>query len=338
MEFLHFEKLNGLQFPDIVAPEDVMVIPLSSPEHHGPHLPLGTDGFISEEVAKRAAKEFASCYPNSKIFLYPTLHLGGATISEVGSVKVKSTDLKKCLKFLGRRLIKQGFRRIAFISAHGAPPHVDALDKASSSLTRIIRRKGQGGGAVAPYSRVAGNVFAGLYIDQWKSDGIELPDQARLFLEEDLHGGWIETSMMLASRPDLLDDIYLSTPDLLAPDRKWLNVIENGIRWFFRKLNMPELKLTEGLTGLRLGKLDLSWILHGRHMGYCGRPALATKDFGDALMDSMSLDIATAFENVFVKGMPPSEYRSAAFWFNWLKTLGWIAVIGLILILVLTFR
>ena len=39
------------------APGALAVLPIAATEQHGPHLPLGTDTFIVEHVARQAAKQ-----------------------------------------------------------------------------------------------------------------------------------------------------------------------------------------------------------------------------------------------------------------------------------------
>ncbi len=334
MELIKYDEISGKSFADMISPLDVIIIPISAPENHGPHLPLGTDLYISNALAKKAGELFKEKHPETNIFIYPPIPIGGATIKGAGSVKFRSHLLGKGLTFLGKRLIKQGFRRIAFITAHGGVPHVNAIDRATETLNGKIRKLGKGG-AISPTSRIMGNAFAGLYLDKWKEKDIKLPEKAPEYLLPDLHAGWMETSMMLAIRPDLVSPDFKNLPAIIPPDRPWLNKIEELVIWFFHKLNMEEGKRLEGLTGLGLGKLDLSWIIKGRAKGYCGRPALATGEFGQALIDSLGTDIADAFEKVFINSVPSSEYRSAAYWFRWLKLFGLSATLAAVLIIFL---
>jgi len=58
---------------------------------------------------------------------------------------------------------------------------------------------------------------------------------------------------------------------------------------------------------------------------------------GRALIDFLGKDISIAFEEVFINGVPSSEYRGAAYWFRWLKLLGLSALlIGILIIFLLS--
>ena len=330
-----YEELSGPAFASRIGPKDVIFIPISAPENHGEHLPLGTDLYISEEVSLRAAIRYAKKHPEDNIFLYPCITIGGATIRGRGSVKIRSSQLRKALLFLGKRLIKQGFLRILFISGHGGVPHVHAMDHAAAALTRIIHRKDPDGACFAPAALFAGKAFAGDYIDIWKQRGISLPSNVEELLSKDLHGGWMETSMMLAIRPDLCGDRYLQMPTIEPKQRWWLNRITGVLKWFVRRLPLIPRKKEDLQFGLELGKNDLSWIMQGREEGYLGDPKQSTPEFGNAVLDAVCDDIADAMRAVFLRGLPPKALRSGgyAFW-QLVMILRAAAVIGAVAFLV----
>jgi Uncharacterized protein, putative amidase len=47
----------------------VGLLPIGSVEQHGPHLPIGTDSLIAEEVARRVEKEL-----RDEVTLFPTIY------------------------------------------------------------------------------------------------------------------------------------------------------------------------------------------------------------------------------------------------------------------------
>ena len=317
MTFLDYNELTGRELVEASGPDNVIFLPIAAPENHGEHLPLGTDLFISEAMAKIAGKAYCQIHPESKIFIYPPISVGGATIRGAGSVKVRSKDLERCLIFLGRRLVKQGFRKIVFVSGHGGVPHVNAMDRAAFRITRIIRKHGQGA-AFAPAALFAGNVYAGRYVDNWQKMGVELPDNVWDILPNDLHGGWLETSMMLYLRPDLVRESYKTAPMIRPKDRSWLNALEGAIGWGVNRLPLAEQTRQGLLFGLKIGKIDLSWILQGRQKGYCGYPGLATSQFGKTLLHFVCGEIAVAMDRVFRGEVSPLAYRSVGYLFPWL--------------------
>jgi creatinine amidohydrolase len=47
----------------------ISLLPVGSIEQHGPHLPMGTDAIIAEEIAKRVESEF-----KDDVLLFPTIY------------------------------------------------------------------------------------------------------------------------------------------------------------------------------------------------------------------------------------------------------------------------
>ena len=321
MAVIEYNNISGPKFIQDVTSRDVILIPVSAPENHGAHLPLGTDLYISEALARIAGEIYEKSVPDARAYLFPPVSIGGATIRGAGSVKVRSKDLERGLFFLGKRLIKQGFCRIVLFSGHGGVPHVNAMDGACAKLTRILRRNG-GGAAFAPAAKIAGNCFAGVYIDSWQKRGIVLPDDPKEKFLHDIHAGLMETSMMLAVRPDLVDDVYKTLPPILPPKRRWLDGVERAVGLVVDRLPLNEQNALAVKFALRIGKLDLSWILRGRKEGYCGYPHLSNPLFGDHLLRFVSEESAEAMIDIFENGGSPADHNSIMFLFPWVKRAG----------------
>ena len=58
------------------APGALAVVPVAATEQHGPHLPLGTDTFLVEAVARPAAARAAD---EIDVLVTPTLALGASS-------------------------------------------------------------------------------------------------------------------------------------------------------------------------------------------------------------------------------------------------------------------
>lgn len=56
---------------DDIKKAKIALIPIGSTEQHGPHLPMGTDSIIAEEIAKRIEKEF-----QKDLIIFPTIYYG----------------------------------------------------------------------------------------------------------------------------------------------------------------------------------------------------------------------------------------------------------------------
>jgi creatinine amidohydrolase/Fe(II)-dependent formamide hydrolase-like protein len=308
--------------------DDVLVLAVAAPENHGPHLPLGTDAILSEEMARRVGAELADAYPTRRVWLHPTWPLGSATIRGPGSVKVPSRLLRRTLDAYLRRFVRQGFHHFVLLSAHGGVPHSGTLDDVCARLRRL-GTPARPVHAVAPSARVAGKAFFGGYAEAVRAAGVPLTDAEIAELIWDLHAGRLETSMMLAAAPTLVDAGFRRLPDIRPPERRWLRAVQRSLaRWATRFAESDERR--EGmLHGLALGVEDLSWILRGRLEGYVGRPALASAVEGEALLAAVASDITHHVREVFDGRLDPLALRSAAFLFRWTVAIAAAVVVGL---------
>lgn len=292
--------------------DDVLILPVSAPENHGPHLPLGTDTILSEELARRVGENLARLYPQRRIWLHPAWALGGATIRGVGSLKIRSHILRRVFKSYFCRCLKQGFRHFVLLSVHGGVPHVGAMDDACAWL----RRQGDAERpvhAVAPAARLAGRAYFGHYAQEVRQAGVELSDRDIADLAWDLHAGRMETSMMLAAAPDLVRPCYRTIPPIRPPRRRWLEMLQHGLGRVLDHFLKNEEARRDMHHALQAGAIDFSWILRGRREGYVGQPHLASTAEGEALLNAVSLEIAENVQEIFTGRLDPKVVRSGAF-------------------------
>lgn len=315
------EDLNLADLRGRDASRDVVVIALSPIENHGTHLPVGTDIYISRELAKRTACRFAAVEPDARVLLNPVIPLASAAIRGTGSVKITSRQVRAMLTTLCRWFMRRGYRRFVFISGHGGVPFVGALDRVCRTLNA------RGARAIAPCARVAGHAYQGAYIERLRARGVAIPDDARELFEQDLHAGFMETSLMLAIAPHLVTGELAAVPRRYAPHRPWLAAIRRGLVALARRLPIGDATKESIAAGARAGEVDLSWIIAGRLDGYLGDPARASAAFGEALLDTISDDLARFMIEVFHEGADPIDYRSSAHLFDALKWAGFALLV-----------
>ena len=320
-----YHKVSSAELARASVDKDILILAVAAPENHGPHLPLGTDEILGEAMAERLGRRLAERYPNRRVWLHPTWHLGGATIRGTGSVKVPSRILRKTLKHYMRRFLKQGFTHFVFLTGHGAVPHVGALDDVCAWLRRRSR-PGRVVHAISPSSRIGGKVFFGRHANAVRRAGIELSDQEARDLRWDLHAGRVETSMVLAAAPETVAPIYRELPVIQPPSRWWLNGLERLFESAVRRIVRDEDIRQDVLHALWAGVQDFSWILRGRREGYVGMPHRASAAEGEILLDEITADIATVTADVFAGRRDPATTRSGAHLFR-----GLIAALALLI-------
>jgi creatinine amidohydrolase len=159
-----------------------VILPVGSVEEHGPHLPLGTDLFHAQEVARRAARE-------GRALVAPPLFYGvcRSTREHPGTVSLSGDTLRGLVKDLGREFYRQGFRNLVIISGHAGGTHMAALLEAGETLLEEL-----------PEIRVAVVNILDLLQEVLKENPHLVSTKG------DAHAGEVETALMLAAHPQLV--------------------------------------------------------------------------------------------------------------------------------------
>ncbi len=181
MAMRHYEAVRAAGGP-VDPNRTVAVLPLAATEQHGPHLPNTTDTDIAEGMMGCVS----ACLPaGADVIALPVEAVGASREHErfAGLCSVSTPQLMAQIVARGGDLCDLGVRKVAVISAHGG--NVAAMTAATLDL-----RADFGLLAVAT---------------TWMRLG--LPD--RLIGEAEqavgIHGGQIETSLMLHFRPERVD-------------------------------------------------------------------------------------------------------------------------------------
>ena len=96
------------------ASECFVIAPMAQIEAHGPHLPVGTDYYIVNEIAKRAAER-------SGAIVGPPLLIGNCIdfSSWPGYVIVDNSTFISLIKQYCHSMAEQGFNKLVFLVEHG---------------------------------------------------------------------------------------------------------------------------------------------------------------------------------------------------------------------------
>lgn len=158
----------------------IAILPLGATEQHGPHLPVETDWLIAEEVARRA-QSLAGDLPVFTLEVEKT----GYSIEHSDHPATRSLGYAEAIEHwigVGERLAAEGIRKLVLLNAHGG----------NSPLMTIVVTE----------LRARCNMLA--VATSWTrfgypSDLVSAEERAL-----GIHGGFVETSVMLAIRPDLV--------------------------------------------------------------------------------------------------------------------------------------
>ncbi len=171
-----------IRWPEIGAADPsrwIAVLPLAATEQHGPHLPLGTDVMIAQAYLARVRELLPESLP---VTFLPVQPVGISTehIDFPGTLTLPVETALKDWTALGTSVARAGMRKLVIVTSHGGNSAAMAL--------------------VAQELRASHGIF--VVTTSWSRFGT--PEG--LFSEEELrhgiHGGAVETSIMLARFAD----------------------------------------------------------------------------------------------------------------------------------------
>mgnify|MGYP001133555256 CR=1 FL=1 len=92
---------------------DLVIIPSGAIEEYGPHLPMGSDIIVAEEIAKRVAEATGA-------LIGPSLEVGDSRVLSAfpGTMCVSESNFKGYMYDICESLRKWGFKRFLFITGH----------------------------------------------------------------------------------------------------------------------------------------------------------------------------------------------------------------------------
>lgn len=209
--------------------DTVAILPVAAVEQHGPHLPLGTDAYINRGMISR----FLELLPGSvPAIILPEQTVGASAehLDFAGSLALSPARLIDTWTDIIACAARAGVRRFLIFNSHGGQSGF----LAHAALDLRVRL-----GVFVAYAA---------WFDAGYPEGMFTPDE----IAYGMHGGAIETSLMLHLRPDLvrqsnIADFQPITQELEAKARQFSanpgNGRMGGFGWKAQDLQ------TAGVTG-----------------------------------------------------------------------------------------
>lgn len=254
----YWQDLSTTDFARVDAARTVALLPVAAIEQHGPHLPLATDALINAGVVQRALQLLP---PSASVLVLPALNIGDS-LEHSAFPGTLSADLDALLSLwlsIGRDVARAGVTKLVIFNSHGGQrAHVD--------LAALRLRVAHGLLTVRAHSF---------------SFGVPPKLFAADELAHGLHGGAIETSLVMHLRPDLV------RRDALA--------------------DFPTLGSTIAARGGLLGVEDpvgIGWMAQDLNaQGACGNAAAASAEKGALVLEHMAQALVRVLAEL--QDMPP---------------------------------
>jgi creatinine amidohydrolase len=162
----------------------VAILPCGATEAHGRHLPLNTDNIISEGVAAYALPALEE--RGIRAFVLPTLAYAPAEYADAfaGTISIGAESAKAVLLDIARSVKAQGFACLAIANSHFDPANVKMLRETAEAIGKL--------GLPLAFPDFTRRALAQTLTEEFKSGAC--------------HAGQFETSLVMASRPELVDE------------------------------------------------------------------------------------------------------------------------------------
>ena len=177
----YWSEWSWRDFAEADMSQYVAILPVAATEQHGPHLPVGVDTYINQGYLARAVK----LTPDDMPVLYlPVQAIGKSNehIEYPGTLTFSHETVIRAWTEIGDSVARTGCRKLVFINSHGG--NVPVID----IVARELRVKHRMLAAHAAWHRLG--LPEGMFSAEERAHGI--------------HGGEVETSLMLAFQPHIV--------------------------------------------------------------------------------------------------------------------------------------
>jgi creatinine amidohydrolase len=234
----------------------VAVLPVAAIEQHGPHLPVSVDTTLINGVVNASLAHLPADLP---VLFLPTQQVGKSNehIRFPGTLTLSAHTLISVWMELGASVARAGFKKLVLLNSHGGQVSVmDIVARDLRSAHDIIVYH------TSWYNLPLGNDVMGLFPSEEHRFGI--------------HAGDMETSMMLALAPQLVDMAQAQHFHSTSQDRAaQYPILGNGI------------------------STKLGWQMQDYNpQGAAGNAAAATAAKGHALVNAAGLKLALLLQEV----------------------------------------
>ena len=219
---MKMDELTWVEYAERIAAGAPLFLPCGALEQHGPHLPMATDALFAEAIALRVAEPLGGLVMPRLAYGYKSQARSGGGQTFPGTTSLDGATLSAMVRDLIRELARHGAHQLVVLDGHyenqwflteGIDLGLRDLEARGASM-RVVRCEYWDYTPGEVIDEVFGGAFPGFDLE---------------------HAALLETSMMLALRPDLVrvdripkDDSGVFPPHDLYP-QAGLGVPESGV-------------------------------------------------------------------------------------------------------------
>ncbi|HYB08261.1 MAG TPA: creatininase family protein [Alphaproteobacteria bacterium] len=176
-----WEEMTTEEFRLLDGSRAIAVLPVAAIEQHGPHLPIAVDAVINAGILQRTLELLS---PDLPVTVLPALPIGRSDEHRdyPGTLSLSPETIIRLWGEVADGVARAGLRKLAIFNSHGGQPQLVDI------VGRELRIK---------HKMLVVQVNA---YRLWNANGIF--DEVEI--AHGIHGGAIETSIMLHLRPDLV--------------------------------------------------------------------------------------------------------------------------------------
>ena len=192
-ESVFLADISWTEFARRIAKGAIVFVPIGATEQHGRHMPLGVDVTIPMAISVDVARQSGGLVAPPIAYGNRSQPRSGGGRDFPGTINIAATTFSWLLRDILTELFRHGARKIVIVNGHyeNVWPSIEAIELALEHIGRdragtlkVLR--------VDHWELVTPATLARVFPDGYP--GIELE-----------HASVIETSIMLALRPDLVD-------------------------------------------------------------------------------------------------------------------------------------
>ncbi len=252
--FPEWEKMTVREVREYLAKRKSAILPLGVTEQHGYHLPTCTDALLAREVCKRVGAR-------AGIIVAPTINMSFSGGQLPGTININPNVMGLLVGEVLRSLAVQGVRNIFVVLGHGGSENLRALDNTLKLLLRDDPAFREVMICFCPYWR---------YFKEFQEG----------FKKKDWHAGYVETGLMLAVAPELvqMEKLALDTPALVKIMRNHPDNYQFAMKPVDDEVVVPRMAQRPDIR-----------------VGVMGDPQLASRQFGERAVKSGVAKMAKHF-------------------------------------------